>query len=95
VGPQEQHPYQTAWNWFSTVQLPVPARQTATGTILVDEPPSMDGKAALYARVSSHDHKANLHRQVARLSAFAAASALTAYLCALLAKICKLTSHLF
>jgi predicted site-specific integrase-resolvase len=53
----------------------------------------MDGKAALYARVSSHDHKADLNRQVARLGAFAAASGLTAYLCASLAKVRKLTSH--
>jgi putative resolvase len=69
--------YQTAWNWFSAGQLPVPARQTATGTILVEEPTSVVGKAALYARVSSHDQKSDLNRQVARLSAFAAASGLT------------------
>ena len=27
--------YQTAWKWFKQGTLPVPARQTATGTILV------------------------------------------------------------
>ncbi len=30
--------YQTAWKWFKDGTLPVPARQSATGTILVDEP---------------------------------------------------------
>lgn len=29
--------HQTAWKWFKQGPLPVPARQTATGTILVDE----------------------------------------------------------
>ncbi len=29
---------QTAWKWFQDGTLPVSARQSATGTILVDEP---------------------------------------------------------
>ena len=68
--------YQTAWNWFSSGQMPVPARQTPSGTILVDEPVASEGTAALYARVSSYDQKADLDRQVARLSSFAAAHGL-------------------
>jgi putative resolvase len=57
---------QSACRWFHAGVLPVPARQLATGTILVEEP---DGRAgvALYARVSSGDQRADLDRQVARL----------------------------
>ncbi len=64
--------YRTAWLWFRQGKLPVPAIQTPTGTILVQEPvPSSDG-VALYARVSSHDQKGDLERQVARLVEWAA-----------------------
>ncbi len=53
--------------------MPVPWRKTASGTILVDAP--MDDKpmaVALYARVSSHDQRSDLNRQLARLSQYAA-----------------------
>jgi putative resolvase len=30
--------YQTAWRWWRGGKLPVPARQIATGTILVEVP---------------------------------------------------------
>jgi hypothetical protein len=33
---QEGIHYQTAWKWFKDGTSPVPARQTATGTILID-----------------------------------------------------------
>jgi putative resolvase len=49
--------------------LPVPARQTATGTIVV-EVPAGGGVASgvvVYARVSSHGQRAGLDRQVARV----------------------------
>jgi putative resolvase len=62
--------YRTALNWFHAGQLPVPARQLETGTIWVDDVPlesKVLPKVALYARVSSHDQKADLDRQVARL----------------------------
>jgi putative resolvase len=52
--------YQTAWKWFRDGTLPVPARQTATGTILVDDPSERVVKPAgvgLYARVSSADQR--------------------------------------
>lgn len=64
--------YKTAWLWWKRGKLPVPARQTPTGTILVDVPERKDAGAVLYARVSSADQKADLDRQVARLAAFAA-----------------------
>jgi putative resolvase len=73
--------YQTAWRWFRDGRLPVPAVQTATGTILVQPdveadpaPDAGDGRndgVGLYARVSSHDQRADLQRQVARLTGWA------------------------
>jgi putative resolvase len=70
--------YQTAWRWFRDGRLPVPVVQTATGTILVQPdveadptPDAGDGGVGLYARVSSHDQRADLQRQVARLTGWA------------------------
>jgi putative resolvase len=72
------HP-QTAYRWFRQGTMPVPARRLPSGTILVQVPaPGSDGdgvpdrRAVLYARVSAHDQRAGLDRQVARLSAWAA-----------------------
>src|SRR4030095_16889647 len=68
--------YQTAWKWFRDGELPVPAVQTPSGTILVqpdtDTRPPEDGGLGLYARVSAHDQRADLDRQVARLTRWAA-----------------------
>ena len=65
--------HKTAWLWWKHGKLPVPARQMPTGTILVDVPEREEGHAAvLYAKVASADQKADLDRQVARLSSFAA-----------------------
>jgi len=61
--------YQTAWRWWKRGTLPVPARQLPSGTILVDVPaaaPHTRGRLVVYARVSSHDQRADLDRQVAR-----------------------------
>ncbi len=54
--------------------MPVPARRLASGTIWVDAAPGGGcggGRAAVYARVSSHDQRADLDRQVARLTGWA------------------------
>jgi predicted site-specific integrase-resolvase len=62
--------YQTAWRWWRDGKLPVPARQTATGTIVV-EVPAAGGVApgvVVYARVSWHDQRAGLDRRVARVT---------------------------
>src|SRR5258708_5754087 len=49
--------------------MPVPARRLASGMIWVDVVPRGDGgRAVVYARVSSHDQRAGLDRQVARLT---------------------------
>jgi len=69
--------YKAAWRLFKTGQLPVPATQLKTGTILVHEPSdSLPARAALYARVSSHDQKNDAERQMERLRTFAAAKGL-------------------
>jgi len=68
------HP-QTAYRWFREDRMPVPARRLESGTIWVDPAASMpDGRAVVYARVSSHDQRADLDRQVARLMGWAASN---------------------
>ncbi len=62
--------YQTAWRWWRDAKLPVSARQTATGTILV-EVSAAGGVAAgvvVHTRVSSHDQRAGLDQQVAQVT---------------------------
>ena len=64
--------YQTAWTWVRDNKMPVPFSRTASGTILVDVPPQVrGGRTVVYARVSSHDQRDDLDRQVARLVAWA------------------------
>jgi putative resolvase len=70
------HP-KTAYRWWRQGTLPVPARQVSARTILVEQPqPVGGGGVGLYARVSSHDQRADLDRQVARLSQWAATAGL-------------------
>ncbi|WP_041451174.1 IS607 family transposase [Hoyosella subflava] len=64
----------TAYRWFRSGSLPVPARK-AGGLILVGDPTTntqSHGRTAVYAGVSSADQKAGLDRQVARVTAWAA-----------------------
>ncbi len=52
--------------------MPVPARRLESGTIWVDAPDGGEvGRTVVYARVSSHDQRADLDRQVARLTDWA------------------------
>ncbi len=52
--------------------MPVPFRRLPSGTILVDVAESAgDQRVVLYARVSSHDQRADLDRQIARLTGWA------------------------
>jgi predicted site-specific integrase-resolvase len=65
----------TAYRWFHAGLLPVRARKVGR-LILVDEPAGeVDPRAgtAVYARVSSADQKADLDRQVSRVTAWATA----------------------
>jgi putative resolvase len=63
----------TAYRWYREGVLPVPARKV--GRLILVSPgtaaTSARGGAGLYARVSFHDQKAGLGRQVARLLAWA------------------------
>jgi putative resolvase len=69
---QGVHP-KTAYRWWREGTLPVPARQVSARMILVEEPPvAVVGGVGLYARVSSHEKRADLDRQVARLAEWAA-----------------------
>jgi putative resolvase len=67
------HP-QTAYRWFRQGTLPIPAVRVGPRTILVNPhapPAAQAGGVGLYARVSSHDQRAELERQVARLTGWA------------------------
>ncbi|ORW55291.1 IS607 family transposase [Mycobacterium riyadhense] len=65
------HP-QTAYRWFRQGKMPVPARRLESGTIWVDVvAEDVAGRAVLYARVSSHDQRSDLDRQVGRLTQWA------------------------
>ena len=65
--------YKTAWRWVKDDAMPVPWRPMPGGTILVDAPiDDSPAAVALYARVSSHDQRGDLDRQLARLSQYAA-----------------------
>jgi putative resolvase len=71
------HP-QTAYWWFREGRMPVPARRLASGTIWVDAAPgACRGRTVVYARVSGHDQRGDLDRQVAGLAGWAAGQGLT------------------
>jgi len=66
--------YETAWRWFKAGHLT--GYQTATGTIIITETPAplpVAQRVAIYARVSSAEHRENLERQTKRLSDYCAA----------------------
>lgn len=67
------HP-QTAYRWFREGTLPVPAVRINSRSVLVspDAPTQAPPAYGLYARVSSHDQRDDLDRQVARLTSWAA-----------------------
>jgi putative resolvase len=72
---QGVHPH-TAYRWFREGTLPVPATRVGPRTILVNVDAAAAGPdpaagVGLYARVSSHEQKSDLQRQVARLSTWA------------------------
>jgi putative resolvase len=72
--------YRTAWRWFKAGSLPVPSQQLPSGTIIVSEPDQKNSNSvAIYARVSSHDQKKDLDRQVARLVVHANQNGLTVF----------------
>lgn len=64
----------TAYRWCREGMLPLPTRKAGRLTLVSPGTAgaSPQGGVGLYARVSSHDQKADLDRQAARLSAWAA-----------------------
>ncbi len=68
----------TAYRWFRDGKLPVSARRVG-GPILVDAPGASEvaGSVAVYACVSSADQRADLDRQVARVTALATGEGLS------------------
>ncbi len=65
--------YITAWRWFKAGKLPVRAYKTPSGCVIVEpekKTHELNSKAVIYARVSSHDKKADLDRQAERCAAF-------------------------
>jgi putative resolvase len=66
--------YKTGWNWFNEGKLPVDAYQTKSGTIIVNETVTRKDilkECIIYCRVSSHDKKDDLARQLIRCTEFA------------------------
>src|SRR5215472_5814020 len=67
--------YRTALRWFRAGTIR--GYQAPTGTIIVTEgeraPAAQPEKVAIYARVSSPEHRENLERQAARLADYCAA----------------------
>ena len=58
----------TAYRWFREGTLPVPARRVGRLILVEAAPATAAGRTVLYARVSSHDQRSDLDRQVARLT---------------------------
>jgi putative resolvase len=72
------HP-RTAYRWFGEGALPAPAMRVNQRTVLANPDGvggAVVGGVGLYARVSGHDQRVDLDRQVARLSEWAARSGL-------------------
>ena len=68
------HP-QTAYRWLRNGTMPVPVARINSRSVLVfPDQATPQGALGLYARVSSHDQRTDLDRQVARLREWAAKS---------------------
>jgi putative resolvase len=67
--------YVTAFNWFKSGKLPVRAIQTVSRTILIQEEElnNIVPKTVVYGRVSSHNKKEDLSRQINRCLEFCVA----------------------
>ncbi len=65
--PDQGH---AAWRRFREGTLPVPAKQPATGTILVRDAPEIAGQVVVHAQVSSDEQHKGVEGHVARVVAF-------------------------
>ena len=68
----------SATRWLHAGVLPVPARQLAAGTILVDAPERAGAGVAICARVSSCGQRSDLGRRVAWLAGYLTAKGIAA-----------------
>ncbi|MER7842220.1 IS607 family transposase, partial [Streptomyces sp. NPDC096040] len=59
--------YQTAWRWVKEGKMPVPVSQAPSGTWIVEESKTADGRVVAYCRVSSGDQRSDLDRQAIRV----------------------------
>jgi len=66
--------YKTAYRLFKSKKLPCRVEQLSTGTILVHEDQPELERTVIYGRVSSHDQKSDLERQMNRLRDFCSAN---------------------
>jgi len=66
--------YITAWRWIKTGKFPLPFTYMPSGTIIIQDriQPEISKEAWVYCRVSSHDKKEDLNRQVQRCEDFCA-----------------------
>jgi putative resolvase len=60
--------YRTALSWFHAGELPAPARQLPSGTILIDPPVASAGRTVAYCRVSAAEQRDDLQRQAGRVA---------------------------
>src|ERR1700757_2722279 len=63
--------YKGAWRMWRAGQLPVPAEQLPTGTIIVKEIKTPTHAVGLYARVSRSDQRKDWEAQLGRLVVYA------------------------
>src|ERR1700745_1019827 len=70
-GKEQGLTYKGAWRMWRAGQLPVPAEQLPTGTIIVKEIKTPAHAVGLYARVSRSDQKKDLEAQLGRLVVYA------------------------
>jgi putative resolvase len=67
----------TAYRWSRDGTLPVPATRAGRLVLVdVDGPPGRPGRTVVFARVPSNDQRADLDRQVARVTEWATAKQL-------------------
>lgn len=71
--------YKTAWRMVREGTFPEPIEQLPTGRYLIarEEQTPLQQHGALYARVSSHDQKEDLQRQLLRLREYAKSNQMT------------------
>lgn len=65
--------HKTAYRWYKNGKMPYPTYKIGPKTIVVEVPDedSSEDKTVIYSRVSSHDQKEDLERQIGRILQYA------------------------